>query len=81
MKKLRIVVAAFALGAFALIAASQEEPAPPPADPPQSRPAEPDSRPPADAAEADGGESADDAPFIPSEELEADEEVTFPVDI
>jgi hypothetical protein len=58
-----------------VVAQNAEEPARPPAQEPAGQPAEPASEDP-DAA----GVDMDDV-FIPTEEVLADEEITFPVDI
>jgi hypothetical protein len=58
-----------------VVAQNTEEPARPPAQEPVDEPAEPASED-ADAA----GTDVDDV-FIPTEEVLADEEITFPVDI
>ena len=62
--------------AWSVVALAQESAAPPtPASPPAAAPPaaiQPGAQPPA---------TADDEEFIPSQELSADEAVTFPVDI
>ena len=70
--KTALVALALLLGAPVAIA--QDEP---PATPPAAPPAAPETPP---AATPDAGSDDDDV-FIPTEELSADEEVTFPVDI
>ena len=69
MKKVGVVLSALLLGSFVLVTSAQDDNA----DDPSPR------------AEEDAGERPPPRPeddvFIPSEELAADEEVTFPVDI
>jgi hypothetical protein len=74
MNALRILLCTVVLGLIAASVGAQDDvPAPdtaPEATPPNEPPNEPR-----------GAEAADDDVFIPSEELQAEEEVTFPVDI
>jgi hypothetical protein len=60
------------LALFAAASAAQPPEDPAPASPPTAE--QPD------AEDPDAGDAADDV-FIPSDEIQADEEVTFPVDI
>lgn len=70
MNVLRILLCAAAFGLVATgVGAQDDTPAPEPA-PEAASPEEPG-----------GAEAADDDVFIPSEELQAEDEVTFPVDI
>ena len=94
MKTIRHLVLSMAIGMLTLSAFCQDAPAPeqraePAGSPPGAPPAAP---PPAQAPPAGAGAPAPGAPqaprrvsrddeFIPSEELSADEEVTYPVDI
>jgi hypothetical protein len=73
----RTLPLAFVIGAAAL-SLGQEAPTPVPA--PVAPPAAAAS-PPAQAAPQPGKPVGEDEEFIPSEELSADEAVTFPVDI
>jgi flagellar motor switch protein FliN/FliY len=88
MRSMRLAAVAIALGAW--LGASLAQQAPPPADrpapaaPPATRP--PPAAPPAPApaeereAEAESAEEPEEV-FIPTEELQPDAAVTFPVDI
>jgi len=67
MRSVRAPLVAALLGLF-LSAGAQDEPEPP-AEPEAERPRAPQEQ------------DASDDVFIPSEEIQADEEVTFPVDI
>jgi hypothetical protein len=69
MNKLVLTGIAAALTALSIGVVAQQAPQPPPRE---------DARPAPPAEDADAG--TDDV-FIPTEELAADEEVTFPVDI
>lgn len=70
-----LLTAALALAAAAGVAQAPESgPDAAPAPPPTEAPDEP-------APEGFDREAADDDVFIPSDEIQADEEVTFPVDI
>jgi hypothetical protein len=71
----RTLPLALVIGAAA-VSLGQETPPSPPAAPPASTPASP----PAQSAR-EPGKPVDDGEFIPSEEISADEAVTFPVDI
>jgi len=74
---LRTTALTLALTAFAAAAAAQEPAAPPATAPPAATP------PPAAASQPPGAPRAavNEDEFIPSQELSADEQVTFPVDI
>jgi hypothetical protein len=71
---IRTQKAVLALGLFALTCAAQEAP------PPERTPAPAEAPPPVQSPPRASTEASDDV-FIPTEELAADEEVTFPVDI
>jgi hypothetical protein len=62
-----------------VVAQNTEEPARPPAQEPASQPADEPAEPTSEDGDAPGTD-VDDS-FIPSEEVLADEEITFPVDI
>jgi hypothetical protein len=76
-----------ALALLATASVGQENPPPPPAAPPPAPATPPADKPPAAAPPAAGAEvppatgvmRGDE--FIPTQELQADEEATFPVDI
>jgi hypothetical protein len=94
MKTIRNLALSLAIGMLALSASGQDAPAPeqrPEPDGPAAG-APPAATPPAQAPPSGAGAPVPSAPqaprrmsrddeFIPSEELSADEEVTFPVDI
>jgi hypothetical protein len=78
MRKLGSQLSLLTLGLLALCAVAQESPPPAQAPtPPAQSPAPPAPSPVPPQASS---EASDDV-FIPTEELAADEEVTFPVDI
>jgi hypothetical protein len=81
---LGVAVAALA-GVGALLAQDNSPAAPAPAQPPPAAGAPPAAAPPPSSAEAPAptgpGENVDDEVFIPTQELNADDQVTFPVDI
>jgi hypothetical protein len=70
MNALRILLCTVVLGLIAASVGAQDD-APAPDTAPEATPPN----------EPRGAEAADDDVFIPSEELQAEEEVTFPVDI
>ena len=84
MKLLRVVCLAVAISAVSAASIGQEKPPAPPPQPAQQTPggqsreaaSAPTPAPPA----AERGRVKDEE-FIPTEELSADEEVTFPIDI
>jgi hypothetical protein len=85
MRMIRTFAVLIALGMLATASVGQESPrpaAPPPAPttPPSDKPpAAPPPAPSAEAPPATGVMRGDE--FIPTQELQADEEATFPVDI
>jgi len=92
MNRHRSIFATLILASAFLTVAAQDAPAPPPSEarpPAPAQPAEPsEARPPAAPAEpAEPADPAQNEPrtleeiFIPSDEIAADEEVTFPINI
>ena len=93
MKTIRYLALSMAIGMLTLSASGQDAPAPEQRAEPNGPPAQaPPAAPPAQAPQTGAGAPAPRAPqaprrvsrddeFIPSEELSADEEVTYPVDI
>ena len=77
MRGLRLAVPAVALAAWVAASFGQPEAPPPPAPRPPAEDTKPEATPP--APPADDEESND--VFIPTEELQPDAAVTFPVDI
>jgi ribosomal protein L12E/L44/L45/RPP1/RPP2 len=77
MNWIRITALIAALGAWSVLSIAQQPAAPPAATPPAATP------PPATAGQPPAAARApvNDDEFIPSQELQADEQVTFPVDI
>jgi hypothetical protein len=88
MRSMRLAAVAIALGTWLAASLAQQGPPssdrPPPAAPPATRP--PPAAPPAPApaegseSEAESAEEPEEV-FIPTEELQPDAAVTFPVDI
>jgi hypothetical protein len=88
MRSMKMAAVAIALGVWLAASVAQQAPAPAerpaPAAPPANRP--PPAAPPAPApaeqgeAEAESGDEPEEV-FIPTEELQPDAAVTFPVDI
>ena len=82
MRSMRTVLLLATASALVAVAVGQDDaaqPRPPAAAPPASTP--PASRPPADESSPQDASRASDEEFIPTEELSADAQVTFPVDI
>jgi hypothetical protein len=81
MRVIRTCAALIVLSVLATATVGQEspQPAPEPAAPLPDKPAPAASSDPQPAAPPRGG--ASDEAFIPTQELQADEEATFPVDI
>ena len=81
MRMLRVSAMLIVLGTLATASVGQETPQQPaPAAPASTPPAQapaPAAKPPAEAAQG----TVKDDEFIPTQEVQADEEVTFPVDI
>ena len=85
MSTYRKCLAAGLLWIVVALAGAQDSEAPPspPANPPANPPASPPRQPPAETREAPRPAQPSDAEdvFIPTEEVQADEELAFPVDI
>jgi hypothetical protein len=89
MKTIRMALLAAGLGTLAAASVGQES-APPAQSPPASQPAAPSADKPAEPASNGSAQQQPAAQprgvvredeFIPTQEVQADEEVTFPVDI
>jgi hypothetical protein len=87
MRSMRLAALAIALGTWLAAPLAQQTPPPadrpPPAAPPANRPppATPPAPAPAEESDADAESSEPEEVFIPTEELQPDAAVTFPVDI
>ncbi len=82
MKTIRILLAVLGLSLAALVTTGQEAGDEPGSAPPEAE--EPAAEPAAEPAEEPAGDAsrgASDDVFIPTVEVQADEEVVFPVDI